>query len=400
MRAFAFRFGVVLGTLLIWPFPAGLAPGSALAIATHEAWVRAVAWFAEHVLRIDPPPVVFTGSGDTQWHWVQLALILVLATLAGALWTAIDRKPRPRIAAAMRVWLRYYLAAMMLVYGFAKIYAVQFRTPWLARYDQPIGDMSPMGLLWTFMGHSRAYTIFAGVAEIVGGVLLLWRRTVVVGAFIVIAVMTNVVLLNFCYDVPVKLFSVQLLAMTIVLVAPQLRRVIGASLGYATREDPPRPRDAGWVERARLVIKIAVIVSLVQIPLQFRHVGRSRDRAPTALDGIWSVDTMRVDGVDRPPLFTDDTRWRKLIISPPGAVVRFATDRRKFLGQVRVDASTLTIVRGISRQPLHYTRIDDRHIVLDGTLDGRELRLGLSLDDPPLLPTRGFHWVSDEPFHR
>ena len=55
-----------------------------LAVAVQEAWGWAVAWFAEHVLRIDPPPMLMTGSGDTHWHYVQLALIGTLA-LAGAL---------------------------------------------------------------------------------------------------------------------------------------------------------------------------------------------------------------------------------------------------------------------------------------------------------------------------
>ena len=145
----------------------------------------------------------------------------------------------------MHVWLRYFLAAMMFVYGFAKVYAIQFRTPWLGRYDQAIGEMSPMGLLWTFMGHSRAYTIFAGLAEVAGGVLLLWRRTAVIGAFVVIAVMTNVVLLNFCYDVPVKLFSVELLAMAIAIVGPQLQRIVGARDGLRGRRGRRRARAAG-----------------------------------------------------------------------------------------------------------------------------------------------------------
>ena len=43
------------------------------------------------------------------------------------------------------------------------------------------------------------------------------------------AVMTNVVILNFCYDVPVKLYSSELLLMAVLLFAPHARRVIAAS---------------------------------------------------------------------------------------------------------------------------------------------------------------------------
>jgi hypothetical protein len=67
-----------------------------------------------------------------------------------------------------------------------------------------------MGLLWTFMGASAAYTIFTGLGELVGGLLLTTRRTALAGALVSAAVMTHVAVLNFCYDVPVKLFSMVL----------------------------------------------------------------------------------------------------------------------------------------------------------------------------------------------
>ena len=401
MRAVAARFGILLGALFVFPFPAGLVPGAGrLALAIHAGWEWAVARFAEHVLGIQPPVFQATGSGDTTWYWVQAALIVSLA-LAGALvWSAFDRAPRPRLTAALHTYLRYFVATMMLAYGFAKVYEIQFRSPWLGRYDQTIGEMSPMGLLWTFMGHSRAYTIFAGAAEVLGGVLLLWRRTYVIGALVVIAVMTNVVLLNFCYDVPVKLFSVELLVMTVAIAWPQLRRLTGAALGYRVEDVPPRPRGSLTSERIRLAAKLAMLAVLAMIPLASRGFDRSLVRKHTPLDGIWTVERMRVDGVDKPALFTDDTRWRKLIVCSWGTMVRRATDRRVLLGQVEVSDTTLTVVRGFYRQALPYYRVDPTHIIIDGTLDGHALHLELSLDDAPLLRTRGFHWISEAPFHR
>ena len=56
------------------------------------------------------------------------------------------------------------------------------------------------------MGYSRPYAIFCGLVETVGGLLLFWQRTTTLGALIVAASMANVAMLNFSYDVPVKLF--------------------------------------------------------------------------------------------------------------------------------------------------------------------------------------------------
>jgi len=37
---------------------------------------------------------------------------------------------------------------------------------------EPLGEFSPMGLMWTFMGYSKGYNRFVGGAEMLGGILL------------------------------------------------------------------------------------------------------------------------------------------------------------------------------------------------------------------------------------
>ena len=59
-----------------------------------------------------------------------------------------------------------------------------------------------------------------GFAEIIPGLLLLFRRTVVLGALLAIAVITHIVLVNFSFDIPVKLFSSHLLVFSLVILSP------------------------------------------------------------------------------------------------------------------------------------------------------------------------------------
>jgi len=63
------------------------------------------------------------------------------------------------------------------------------------------------------MGYSKAYNIFTGLGEVIGGLLIFFRRTVLAGSLLLIVVMANVVAINMCFDVPVKLFSSLLLLM-------------------------------------------------------------------------------------------------------------------------------------------------------------------------------------------
>ena len=61
----------------------------------------------------------------------------------------------------------------MIVYGMVKVIPVQMEYPSLIRLLQPLGTLSPMGLLWVDMGSAPAYEIFTGCAEVAGGLLLI-----------------------------------------------------------------------------------------------------------------------------------------------------------------------------------------------------------------------------------
>ena len=395
----AFRFGVIAGALLFGPWFIRVIPGGwSLAFAIERGWHWLASRFAEVVLGIELPPLIFTGSGDQLFHYVQLLLVAILASLGTLAWSwRTKRRSHPRLAAGATIAARYFLAIVMVGYGVAKLFPGQFPPPWIGRYDGQIGDMSPMGLLWTFMGHSQPYTKLAGGAEVLGAVLLLSRRLYVIGALVIAIVMTNVVALNFCYDVPVKLFSSELLIVSIALVLPQARRIIAVLIGRGAAEVPPRVRGTIGAERVRRVAKAIAIGLFVVEAYSHAMMIRSFNRGPVSpLEGIWRVDSLVVDGVERPALFTDNTRWRKLIFWRTHLQIRYGTDRR-LMRPVDIDtkAQTITFIEG-GQRTWHYTRPDPDHLILERN----GMRAALTLEPPPPLTTRGFHWVNESPYNR
>ena len=95
-----------------------------------------------------------------------------------------------------------------------------------------------------------------------GGLLLVARRTTLLGALVSIGVLTNVVMLNFCYDVPVKLFSAHLLAMAVFLVLPDLRRLADLLVfnrGVEPAADPAALRRK-WLHRGALVLRTVFVL--------------------------------------------------------------------------------------------------------------------------------------------
>ena len=153
----------------------------------------------------------------------------------------------------------------MFTYGFSKVFHLQMQFPDAGRLAESFGDSSPMGLLWTFMGYSFGYSLFAGMAEVAGGALVLFRRTTTLGVLVIAAVMLNIEILNLTYDVPVKLYAAHLLFMAIVLLAPDFTRL--ANVFVLNRPVPAvdfsRTWPKRWMGTAGLAIKALVIAWLL-----------------------------------------------------------------------------------------------------------------------------------------
>jgi hypothetical protein len=400
----AFRFVFCFLGLSYFPFPFNLS--DTVSQLWSKVWdpLLVAAGSAIFGVTVD---TAFNGSGDRMVHWVQLFVTAAVAVAATLVWSIADRKAvsYPRLQAWFRVYLRFALALAMISYGAYKIIPSQFVAPSLDRLIQPFGDASPMGLLWTFMGASAAYTIFTGIGEMLGGLLLTMRRTALLGALITAAVMTHVAMLNFAYDVPVKIYSMMLLLTALVIAAPDARRLF--ELFFRASGKPLFDRRQ-LVLASRFVALLFVVYTVVitvwqsweqrQRLLAQRHGG-------TPLYGVWNVDELTVDGVAHPPLTTDLTRWRRLVVSGKewGTIQLMDDSRTRFV--LKLEEKTLTLTKRADpkfKAVFHYTRPNPNTLALDGTFEGKKIiaTLRKSEDREFLLSSRGFHWVNDVPFNR
>jgi hypothetical protein len=413
VRRALLRFALVYLVLVNFlPYPLPRVPFVGLIGDWYDRlWNALVPWAAARLFHLETR-FTPTGSGDETFNYVQLLCCLVIAFIASAAWTLLDRERSrdARLAGVLRIYVRLVLAAAMIAYGGFKVIKSQFPDPSLDRLLQPYGDASPMGLLWTFMGASAAYTFFAGAAELIGGLLLTMRRTTLLGALISFAALSNVVALNFFYDVPVKLYSAHLLAMAALLIVPDLRRLIDV-LVLGRRVEPIGYRPffrRRWMHRGALILCTVLVaadagyvlnVSWTSTQTNYRH----DVKAP--LHGIWSVDTIEVDGRQRPPLVTDRERWRRVIVDYPGTLaVQLMSDSRERYS-LRLDQGVLTLGKRDDpnwKGTLTYAQPKPELLTLAGTLGGRRVRATLHREKPPelLLTTRGFHWINERPFNR
>jgi hypothetical protein len=415
VRRILFRFGfayLVLYLLSTFLGLLGFIPyGGVVAGWYFELWSALVPWAGKHLFHVDAL-LHPTGSGDSMFSWVEVFCYLALAVLAALVWTVVDRKRKsyPRLYEWLRVYVRLGLGMTMIQYGAFKIIPSQFPAPSLDRLLQSIGDSSPMGILWTFMGASAPYTIFAGLAEFAGGALLIFRRTMRLGALVSIAAMTNVVVLNFCYDVPVKQYSAHLLAMAVFLAAPDLRRI--ADLLVFNRPVTPaadRPLfRRRWLRFAALGLEAAFLLAFTAYALNisYEQYKSFHEVSRLPLRGIWAVDELAVDGQVRPLVVTDSSGWRYVVFDYTNlfSILTMDSSRQRYVLALDAGKKTLAITKRDDpawKSKLTYQQPAPGRLTLEGTFDGRKVRASLRrIEDPKFtLKTRGFHWVSEYPFN-
>ncbi len=402
----AFRF--VFSYLAIYCFTFLLLllqiPGiSVVGAAYTRMWKAFVFWIATHILHLQhyPIPLARTGSGDSAFNYVQLLCFVAFAGIATLLWTLLDRRRkqyRP-LYEALRIYVRYFLGFTLLGYGMAKVIDVQFSFPGLEKLAEPFGNLSPMNLLWYFMGYSTAYTHFTGAVEAIGGLLLFFRRTTTLGALVASAAIVNVAALNYFYDVPVKLFSTNLLLMIFFLLAPELRRLANfLVLNRAVAPISMRfPWSARWVRASRVPVKVIIIaIAIYANTAPYLAAQRMRGLVPRSpLYGIYAVQ----------PAISGTPPWRTVVFQYQGSMLAILPDLSPKRYNTIYDTARNTVTISTEENPgqknvFTYSRPDQQHLVLQGDFRNAPVIVRLQKIDPShfVLVNRGYHWINESSF--
>lgn len=359
---------------------------------------------------------------DGRWASYAEVALLVALSLAVAVawgWAAGCRPLAARTRDLVRILVRFTLAVATLSYGFNKVFPNQFSSVGPHKLMQPFCEASPVALLWTFMGYSTTYTMFAGWLEVVGGMLLFWRRTTLLGALILAGSLVNVVMLNVCYDVGVEVEAVHLLLMAAFLIGPDGRRlldllILNHPVPQATL--PPSP-----VANRRLrAVFVAGKVLLVAWAL-FWNVSRNQhgERTPNPIQGFYRVESFAMDGV-RDRELPDARRWVRVAVTSRGNEVSYITmqyangdqeiakvlidpsnrDMNLFVMPVREDSRDVACLLkgGAPNTSLHYELAVDGGLALEGRFRGRAVTARLVRQSPEAFPLlhRRFDWRNDD----
>jgi hypothetical protein len=252
-----------------------------------------------------------------------------------------------------------------------------------------------MRLLWAFMGASAAYSAFAGLAELCGALLLLFRRTTTLGALILAASLTNVTMLNFAYEVGVKLPVTVYFLAALTLLAPEVGKLSRVFL--FNDQFRPASRDEQrdrWRQRIVHAIKAVIVLWMVGSSFQRAYAGYKVGSDGAPLPSLYGVYT--VEKVDRlRPAENDEAPvpvWRRFVVSERGVAAIQPVE-----GPVRRYEATIDTVQHLlsltpstrSNESLSfgYVKGAEGSLVFSGMMDGDSVRIylrNLHLQDIPL----------------
>jgi uncharacterized membrane protein YphA (DoxX/SURF4 family) len=399
VRRFAVRAGIAVSALTYLPSPFDSLPvvGEVLWDGNVHVWMPVVR-LAGKLFGATVPDYQMTGSGDTLFDWLRLLCVVVLGLSLGTAWTLAEKRlDSSKLQDVLVDYLRLVLMMAMFSYGWSKVTLGQF--PPLAdwRLAQTYADSSPMGLLWRFMAFSPIYERFAGGLEVLSAVLLVSRRTATLGALVAMGVMANVVMLNFCFDVPVKGYSMILLFTAVAIAAPSAKRLFQALvLGQAVEAADVTPKYLATGKRrwARMAPFGGFALLSLYVFLPSTEVeNRVEQKGP--FTGEYVVVDQSAGPREQTVSITD---WTFKLKPAVGPLVQWKCDQSK-----EKKVLMLASMKDPNVKPeLKFEEAGDGKFRVSGDLNGTPLDLLIrraALKDGELL-TRGFHWVSEFPYNR
>ncbi|HVU58715.1 MAG TPA: hypothetical protein VHD83_26830 [Puia sp.] len=259
------------------------------------------------------------GCGDQPRDFRFFPIAGGAAPLLAIVWSIIDKQRHnyTKLKYILQIILRFFLAYTITQYGAAKIMDVQF-SPSIGSMATTVADMRPMTVAWTFFGYSFGYEFFIGCSQILAAVLLLFRKTATLGAILMVTIMSNIVFVNFAFDVCVKFFSCSYLVMSIYLLvddAPRLANILLLNRA-AEKRTYPQLFKKRVAQKTLAIVGILAGIFALAYPLQDFMSMKTKYKIGqhTALYGVWAVDTLyhSRDSMDH-LLHADTSGWKKLI---------------------------------------------------------------------------------------
>lgn len=186
----------------------------------------------------------------------------------------------------VRTILRYTVALLVINYGFAKLNGSQF-TILDSELDKPMGQVSGFWLTWYYFGYSKFYGNLIALGQVIGGVLLMFPRTTLLGSFLLLPIVANIILVDIFYAIALDALLVAILILVALLIIIKPHAMELYDLFWVKQKSPVQTKPS---PKMTTIGKYIVRVLLIVLPAVFTYwIANFNNRLPTPIDGTWDV---------------------------------------------------------------------------------------------------------------
>lgn len=294
---------------------------------------------AHYIPGISSPPSV----------WPDWGIFILLSAIIATIPVLAARPNLDREYYWVRTLARYRLAVAMLAYGFIKLFPLQSPYPSLSNLNTNYGDFTRWKLFSLSLGIVPSYESFLGLVEIVAALLLFYRRSASIGAFILAIFLGNVFMSNWAYGGGDTVYSLYLIGLAFFIISYDAGRL--ANLLFFQRPAAPntfRPSwSAPWQPNARVALKgLFLFVFVFLYGFQTHNASSYQFPGTKGLDqatGIYNVAVFKKGKDSIGYSKTDPVRWQDIVFEN-WATVSIRSNRPVILDSVNTERLGLSDV--------------------------------------------------------
>ncbi len=254
---------------------------------------------------------LYFGTLFTGWN-----LLLAIITIAFTVWWQREENKQRISSQTLHEWLRaimcYYSSFLILQYGLQKIYNNQFHHNFY-RDDTLARDLTGFSVAWNFFSYSSFYTIIVGILQVAGGVLLLFKRTRLMAAVILLPVMINIFFINQFYGVSADAYvnCLFILTTSVYLLWLQREKILAIIFNKNTFLSSKK------MIYIKAVLRIAILVFAFMANYPYRQ-----EREGEYYIGKWKVTQLIKNGspVDLQRWQSDSSAWNNVYVETNGKI--------------------------------------------------------------------------------
>ena len=290
------------------------------------------------------PKIVSIASESGKWglaSYANIAAILLISTVAASIWTYFDRdkKEYRNLYYWMRVLIRYQVGFSIVAWGFRKLVPMQMVWPPTNLLNTAMINMQEQKLYWQSVGIVPNYESFLGLAEVLAGGFLLFRKTTALGGALTLVVLGNVAIANHVYDgsVHIPSFTYAILGAIILWYDfPYIWKLL-------VKEEDVTPvhyypvLDRNWQKYGRWTLKTIGLGIFVGVGFYLHASGDLKYRLPEAAalegaPGYYHVSEFRLNNKILPYSPLDTVRWHDAVFEK-WATLTFKLNRPEKIDQ-------------------------------------------------------------------